>query len=66
MFQGGAKLQKGSLSLFNGASSAFELLRRPSVTLDALTQSGAVPGLDHLEPYIKARIIVDGAFIQFN
>ncbi|KAL4071899.1 glucose inhibited division protein A-domain-containing protein [Scleroderma yunnanense] len=42
--------------------SAFELLRKPSITLDALAQSGAVPGLDHLEPYIKARIIVDATY----
>ncbi|KAI6024240.1 mitochondrial translation optimization protein [Pisolithus marmoratus] len=42
--------------------SAYELLRKPSITLDALVQSGAVPGMDRLEPHIKARIIIDATY----
>ncbi|KAG6333859.1 hypothetical protein ID866_5234 [Astraeus odoratus] len=42
--------------------SAFELLRKPSITVEALAESGAVPGLDQLEPYIKARIVIDATY----
>lgn len=42
--------------------SAYELLRKPSVTIDTLAKSGAVPGMDRLEPHIKARIVIDATY----
>lgn len=42
--------------------SAYELLRKPSITLDALAQSDAVPEMDQLEPHIKARIVIDATY----
>ncbi|KAI6144191.1 glucose inhibited division protein A-domain-containing protein, partial [Pisolithus tinctorius] len=39
-----------------------ELLRKPSITLDALAQSDAVPEMDQLEPHIKARIVIDATY----
>ncbi|KAH7886739.1 glucose inhibited division protein A-domain-containing protein [Phlebopus sp. FC_14] len=39
--------------------SGFELLRNPAITLDDLARSGAIPGFDLLEPYIRYRLAVD-------